>query len=315
MNKIIKATLFCSMFLTVINVHSMIISISEQQPTITDVSIQEDESCVLGLCDSHLTAQIAMDSEYIRAVSYEPDICDLSVNEPMCVSVSYESNLITLDSISMKNPHGVVIDTDAVTVNVDKLIEEYNSSEENPTWDNKDRMETLRVLWNFLVEQQGLPATNVAGILGNIYEEGEFSEQQSTGFYLTSIDDARLYLGTGIEGFGCAQWTYYERQETLLKYYELAYNIYPDNWDATKIIAECAMLLEECKAFNVFDDIYTPIDIEDATGRFATMYEAYGGCLTQWACWDNYYHLVSEEGTGAERLRYAKLIYYYFTEK
>ena len=315
MNKVIKATLFCSMFLTGINVHSILISINEQQPTIVDTSIQEDKTYALGLYDSDLMVQIAMDSEYIHTASYELDTYELSANEPMYVSMSYEPNLITLDSISIENPHGAMVDTDTVTINVDKLMEEYNSSEENPTWDNKDRMETLRVLWNFLVEQQGLPATNVAGILGNIYEEGEFSEQQSTGFYLTSIDDARLYLGTGLEGFGCAQWTYCGRQEALLKYYELAYNLYPDNWSATKIIAECAMLLEECKAFSVFDDIYVPVDIEDATGRFATRYEAYGGCLTQWACWDNYYHLISDEGTGAERLRYAKLIYYYFTEK
>ena len=170
------------------------------------------------------------------------------------------------------------------------------------------------MLWNFLVEQQGIPETNAAGLLGNIYEEGEFAEQQGTDLYISNIEQARTLLGSGKVGYGCAQWTYSARQNSLLEYYELAYKLYPDDWDKVRIIAECCMLLEECKAYGVFNDIYSPTSIEDATGRVAMKYETYSGCESQWSKINGSYKVATQSGTGYKRLCYAYDIYKYFTE-
>lgn len=222
--------------------------------------------------------------------------------------------MVSIDGVSMKTNSGVYIVTDTISVDADTLLELFYTNDNSPMWDDENKINTLRVLWNFLVEQQGIPETNAAGLLGNIYEEGEFAEQQGTGLYISNIEQARTLLGSGKVGYGCAQWTYSARQNSLLEYYELAYKLYPDDWDKVRIIAECCMLLEECKAYGVFNDIYSPTSIEDATGRVAMKYETYSGCESQWSKINGSYKVATQSGTGYKRLCYAYDIYKYFTE-
>lgn len=222
--------------------------------------------------------------------------------------------MVSIDGVSMKTNSGVHIVTDTISVDADTLLELFYTNDDSPMWDDENKINTLRVLWNFLVEQQGIPETNAAGLLGNIYEEGEFAEQQGTDLYISNIEQARTLLGSGKVGYGCAQWTYSARQNSLLEYYELAYKLYPDDWDKVRIIAECCMLLEECKAYGVFDDIYSPTSIEDATGRVAMKYETYSGCESQWSKINGSYKVATQSGTGYKRLCYAYDIYKYFTE-
>lgn len=222
--------------------------------------------------------------------------------------------MVSIDGVSMKTNSGVHIVTDTISVDADTLLELFYTNDNSPMWDDENKINTLRVLWNFLVEQQGIPETNAAGLLGNIYEEGEFAEQQGTDLYISNIEQARTLLGSGKVGYGCAQWTYSARQNSLLEYYELAYKLYPDDWDKVRIIAECCMLLEECKAYGVFNDIYSPTSIEDATGRVAMKYETYSGCESQWSKINGSYKVATQSGTGYKRLCYAYDIYKYFTE-
>lgn len=222
--------------------------------------------------------------------------------------------MVSIDGVSMKTNSGVYIVTDTISVDADTLLELFYTNDNSPMWDDENKINTLRVLWNFLVEQQGIPETNAAGLLGNIYEEGEFAEQQGTDLYISNIEQARTLLGSGKVGYGCAQWTYSARQNSLLEYYELAYKLYPDDWDKVRIIAECCMLLEECKAYGVFNDIYSPTSIEDATGRVAMKYETYSGCESQWSKINGSYKVATQSGTGYKRLCYAYDIYKYFTE-
>lgn len=222
--------------------------------------------------------------------------------------------MVSIDGVSMKTNSGVHIVTDTISVDADTLLELFYTNDNSPVWDDENKINTLRVLWNFLVEQQGIPETNAAGLLGNIYEEGEFAEQQGTDLYISNIEQARTLLGSGKVGYGCAQWTYSARQNSLLEYYELAYKLYPDDWDKVRIIAECCMLLEECKAYGVFNDIYSPTSIEDATGRVAMKYETYSGCESQWSKINGSYKVATQSGTGYKRLCYAYDIYKYFTE-
>lgn len=224
------------------------------------------------------------------------------------------SPIVNISGISMKTSNGSLITTDTISIDVDSLLDIFYTDVSAPLWDDENKINTLRVLWNFLVEQQGIPETNAAGLLGNIYEEGEFAEQQGTDLYISNIEQARTLLGSGKVGYGCAQWTYSSRQSSLLEYYELAYSMYPNDWDKVRIIAECCMLLEECKAYEVFNDIYSPTSIEDATGRVAMKYETYSGCEEQWSKVNGSYKVTAKSGTGYKRLCYAYDIYKYFKE-
>lgn len=243
-----------------------------------------------------------------------------TIGTPLLLSsdVSYEQseyvNTLTMSGVECKNIKGETITTNTISINMDNLTQLSNSYETYPEWDVKGKIETIAILWEFLVNQQGVPAGNASGILGNIYVEGNFAEQQKTNLYISSIEQARTLLGSGDVGYGCAQWTHHSRQSTLLKYYETAYTLFPNDWESVVIAAECCMLLEECKAYEVFDDIYTPTAIEDATGRVAVIYESYSGCNEQWSSSNNVYRLVSNNGSGHERLAYAYAIYDYFME-
>lgn len=284
-------------------------SIKAQQDRV--LATEEDVQDVLIPEYNIMQASIVMDEMKVQATR-NVNIATIECND---LERSMLANpMVSIDGISMKTNSGVHIVTDTISVDADTLLELFYTNDNSPMWDDENKINTLRVLWNFLVEQQGIPETNAAGLLGNIYEEGEFAEQQGTDLYISNIEQARTLLGSGKVGYGCAQWTYSARQNSLLEYYELAYKLYPDDWDKVRIIAECCMLLEECKAYGVFNDIYSPTSIEDATGRVAMKYETYSDCESQWSKINGSYKVATQSGTGYKRLCYAYDIYKYFTE-
>ena len=295
------------LILNIVNIAYM--SIKAQQDKV--LATEEDVHDTLIPEYSIMQASVIMDEMKVQATR-DVNIATIECND---LERSMLANpMVSIDGISMKTNSGVYIVTDTISVDADTLLELFYTNDNSPMWDDENKINTLRVLWNFLVEQQGIPETNAAGLLGNIYEEGEFAEQQGTDLYISNIEQARTLLGSGKVGYGCAQWTYSARQNSLLEYYELAYKLYPDDWDKVRIIAECCMLLEECKAYGVFNDIYSPTSIEDATGRVAMKYETYSGCESQWSKINGSYKVATQSGTGYKRLCYAYDIYKYFTE-
>ncbi len=234
-----------------------------------------------------------------------------AIDEP--VEVQQVSNIVTLDSVSFKNQNGVTVNTRPVEIDVAKLMDIYRQQHDIPAWDSKEKIDVISVLWYFLVEEQKVPEENAAGILGNIYTEGVFGIEEGSNDIISSIEDARTLLGKGECGYGVAQWTYNERQRTLLKYYELAYAAYPDDWEAVCVVAECAMLIEEIKGYNIFSNIYLPTTIEDATGRVGCIYEVYDKYWEDWSFDGSNYTLIKENGSGSRRLQNAVNIYEYFT--
>lgn len=293
--------------LDVTNMAHMFIKAQQDRVLATEKDVQD----VLIPEYNIMQASIVMDEMKVQATR-NVNIATIECND---LERSMLANpMVSIDGISMKTNSGVYIVTDTISVDADTLLELFYTNDNSPMWDDENKINTLRVLWNFLVEQQGIPETNAAGLLGNIYEEGEFAEQQGTDLYISNIEQARTLLGSGKVGYGCAQWTYSARQNSLLEYYELAYKLYPDDWDKVRIIAECCMLLEECKAYGVFNDIYSPTSIEDATGRVAMKYETYSGCESQWSKINGSYKVATQSGTGYKRLCYAYDIYKYFTE-
>jgi hypothetical protein len=295
------------LILNIVNIAHMSIKAQQDRVLATEKDVQD----VLIPEYNIMQASIVMDEMKVQATR-NVNIATIECND---LERSMLANpTVSIDGISMKTNSGVHIVTDTISVDADTLLELFYTNDNSPMWDDENKINTLRVLWNFLVEQQGIPETNAAGLLGNIYEEGEFAEQQGTDLYISNIEQARTLLGSGKVGYGCAQWTYSARQNSLLEYYELAYKLYPDDWDKVRIIAECCMLLEECKAYGVFNDIYSPTSIEDATGRVAMKYETYSGCESQWSKINGSYKVATQSGTGYKRLCYAYDIYKYFTE-
>lgn len=293
--------------LNIVNIAHM--SVKAQQDKV--LATEEDVHDTLIPEYSIMQASVIMNEMKVQATR-DVNIATIECND---LERSMLANpMVSIDGVSMKTNSGVYIVTDTISVDADTLLELFYTNDDSPMWDDENKINTLRVLWNFLVEQQGIPETNAAGLLGNIYEEGEFAEQQGTDLYISNIEQARTLLGSGKVGYGCAQWTYSARQNSLLEYYELAYKLYPDDWDKVRIIAECCMLLEECKAYGVFNDIYSPTSIEDATGRVAMKYETYSGCESQWSKINGSYNVATQSGTGYKRLCYAYDIYKYFTE-
>ena len=225
--------------LDVTNIAHMSIKAQQDRVLATEKDVQD----VLIPEYNIMQASIVMDEMKVQATR-NVNIATIECND---LERSMLANpMVSIDGISMKTNSGVHIVTDTISVDADTLLELFYTNDNSPMWDDENKINTLRVLWNFLVEQQGIPETNAAGLLGNIYEEGEFAEQQGTDLYISNIEQARTLLGSGKVGYGCAQWTYSARQNSLLEYYELAYKLYPDDWDKVRIIAECCMLLEEC---------------------------------------------------------------------
>ena len=307
MIRAVMYTCVAVLILNIVNIAHM--SIKAQQDKV--LATEEDVHDALIPEYSIMQASVIMDEMKVQATR-DVNIATIECND---LERSMLANpMVSIDGISMETNSGVHIVTDTISVDADTLLELFYTNDNSPMWDDENKINTLRVLWNFLVEQQGIPETNAAGLLGNIYEEGEFAEQQGTDLYISNIEQARTLLGSGKVGYGCAQWTYSARQNSLLEYYELAYKLYPDDWDKVRIIAECCMLLEECKAYGVFNDIYSPTSIEDATGRVAMKYETYSGCESQWSKINGSYKVATQSGTGYKRLCYAYDIYKYFTE-
>jgi hypothetical protein len=307
MIRAVMYTCVAVLILNIVNIAHM--SIKAQQDKV--LATEEDVHDTLIPEYSIMQASVIMNEMKVQATR-DVNIATIECND---LERSMLANpMVSIDGVSMKTNSGVHIVTDTISVDADTLLELFYTNDDSPMWDDENKINTLRVLWNFLVEQQGIPETNAAGLLGNIYEEGEFAEQQGTDLYISNIEQARTLLGSGKVGYGCAQWTYSARQNSLLEYYELAYKLYPDDWDKVRIIAECCMLLEECKAYGVFNDIYSPTSIEDATGRVAMKYETYSGCESQWSKINGSYKVATQSGTGYKRLCYAYDIYKYFTE-
>lgn len=243
----------------------------------------------------------------------EVELKPMTVQTMSLVEEVDNSNIILVDSVAMVDLRGITVNTDEVQIDTDTLMELYGEVSDSPAWDVKEKIDIVEMLWEFLVNQNDVDPINASALIGNIIAEGKFAEQQGTGLFLTSIGQARTLLGRGREGYGIVQWTHSSRQKVLLQYYELANDIYPDDWDRAKVTAECAMLIEEVKAYKIFEDIKVGTSIEDATGRVCLNYEAYRNCEKQWKKQNGNYKLVSGKGTnGYERLSYAKSVYEYF---
>lgn len=263
---------------------------------IIDVSALEAESEILDVNPEPIS------EEWLRKQS-EPVVATYEE------IVETNDSIHIMPSITFKNNAGVIVNTDVIEFDKDVLCLHHTKK---PDWDYKNRIQDIYIVWHFLVDEMGVSPMNASAMCGSVYFEGSFGEEQSTGKFLKSIDDARANLGSGKRGYGLAQWTFGKRQKVLLDYYELANEMFPDNWELAIKVAECCMLYEELKAYSIFSDIHVDTTVEDACGRVCLKYEAYENSNTEWKRTNGEYKLVSNNGTGNMRLKFAHAIYEYF---
>lgn len=216
----------------------------------------------------------------------------------------------TADAIQAGSSECAIVES--IIGDIDVLASKYVNTTEYPEWDTYQKFPVVDVMWEFLVNQQGVPAENAAGILGSIYYEGRFGQQQKTDLCIANIEQARILLGAGQRGYGICQWTSAERQDDLLSFYEAANTYFSDDWTKVKIAAECLMLLQEIQDYDVFVDLYTPTTIEDATGRVARLYEGYNNSWNEWSVYDSKYYCVDTDSNGGCRYKMAQTIYDYY---
>lgn len=250
------------------------------------------------------------DIQTISVSEYDLITCECNLQK----SMSAPKETVQVGSVSMITNHGEHINTDVIKVEVDDLMNTYYTEHETPVWDDRNKISIIATLWEFLVNQQGMDPKHAAAILGNIMVEGSFAEEQGSYDILDNMEAMRAVLGRGNKGYGVVQWTYHTRQDALLAYYDLAYELYPDDWDKVKVIAECSMLIEEIKAYGVFTDIHEAASLEDSVGRVCVRYERFENCDSAWDIIDGEYTLVSDTGSSDTRYEYAQAIYNYFVK-
>lgn len=271
-------------------------------PPLMTVEAQANEVPVARIVEPVTATTVEFKEEVVLASTPNPIHEFVEVYEPVIVEVA---------PTEMEHG-GVMVQTNTVTINVDDLLYAYN----NPpalSFDYKEKAEVINCLWEFLVNQQGVSPEIASAIIGAVVHEGRFGEQQGTHDILTSYDTVVSKLGGGTRGYGIAQWTFYTRQDALRNYYGLADELFPDDWETAMIIAECSMLYEELKVYDIFDDLSSHVTIEDAVGKISVLYEGYAGCSDHWECSGGVYRLASNSKSGSARLDYAYNIYEYYT--
>ena len=213
-----------------------------------------------------------------------------------------------------------------IDVDIDELMGVYYETNEYGML-TKNTAALQNTCVNFLFEQMGLSPEIVAGIIGNVCNEGHFAQQQGTHAIISNLDDY-IYLLESDDGrgYGIAQWTYPTRQDSLRLYLDEAVRIVMDQYDATYeecvygeyyptvvIIAELTHLYDELMDYDIFEDYTSYYDLEDATGRIALYYERYKNSKKHWAEDDEtgtcYLMSTDSSNNGTLRLEIAKQVY------
>lgn len=218
-----------------------------------------------------------------------------------------------ISSVTFKSGSKKII-TDDIYVNVKTLMYIYNNEYTYPSWDYKKRINDIEMLWEFLVEQQGVNRNIAAAIIGSICFEGKVGMEQGSYSVFKNINEAEIKLSADANdtGYGLVQWTYPKRRKFLLSYYKHINDNYDYDWETVCVLAECCTLYSELLDYKLFDDIYSEVDLMHACGLVGDVYENYSGSSKDWKIVDGQYKLTSDNCSGFDRYKYALNILRYF---
>lgn len=274
----------------------------------------------------------ATDSE----VKFSDNLVDdvVVVNEDITIDTIIENKPIVEEEIivieSREIPVGkyASVESHEQRVNVEALYDAYMNPPEM-SFDYKQKKSTINCLWEFLVNQQHVDPILASAIIANAVSEGDFGLKQGTqNNKFTDIEDCRQKLQSEIPcGYGIIQWTFPSRRLPLLEFYEDSYNkmasdnFTDEDWMKVMMSAECSYLLEEMRARNIIARYEAMPErssdealIESITGLLCKDFIGYAGSETQWTQANGSYYLCDTNGSGYERLRYAKNIYSFYTK-
>lgn len=209
-------------------------------------------------------------------------------------------------------------------VNISRLMDIYYLGGEYGRL-NRDDDALINTCIDFLYNQLGMNNEVVAGIIGNVCNEGHFGEEQGTYKLASNVDEYISNLSSSTDkGYGIAQWTYQDRQDKLAAHtveiidylvaeYGLDYEacMYGEYYPTVIVTSELTFLYEELNGYGIFEDFNKEYTLEDATGRIALSYERYKNSKKHWEYGQDgkCYLIGSSECSGAERLKFAELIY------
>lgn len=211
-----------------------------------------------------------------------------------------------------------------ININIDELMDIYYTDSTYGILNNNDDA-LINTCINFLLNQVGMAPEIVAGIIGNVCNEGHFGEEQNTYRLATSTEEyIALLKSTSDRGYGIAQWTHQSRQDSLAEHideivnsvmniYNVSYTdcVYGEYFPTVVVLSELTFLYKELLDYKLFEDFSSFYTVEDATGRIALSYERYKNCKKHWR--------YEQDGTctligaatcsGAKRLLFAEQIY------
>ena len=287
---------------------------------VESVPISPDESTIQTLSESIVQYATVPEYEFLNTLDdslvqsipiVEEDIAkveeEIPIEEAEPEEVSTTVIFPSVEYIKKDNTHTY---TEEIEFDMESLLRTYNETY-SISWDDKGTFNTIATIYDFLVNQMGVNNRIASAICGNTYYEGIFGMQQKT-YYVASSLDSLYSLSKSDGGIGCVQWTSANRKTNLKNFYKAACEIYPDDFQSAKIMAELALIYTEIQDYKLFSNLNSAYSVENATGIVAVRYESYNGCELDFASTKGVYSLVRQNSNGALRLQMAYNIYKYF---
>lgn len=232
---------------------------------------------------------------------------DLELKE----EVAEPERTITFPSIEYMTPSGRMFVSDELTINLDKLKEAYEA-EIDLEWDNKEYINNAAVIYEFLVEQNGVSPEIASAIIGNCAYEGGFGMTADNYYVPTSLEETYNYTYNSGYSIGICQWCYGTRKKALYEFYKAANDLGLEDYQEVTMVAELSFMYAELHYYDLFEDLEEyEGNVATACGNVALNYEAYNGVEKDFSSID--FSLKRTGCNGYCRLTYAQNTYEYFT--
>lgn len=294
--------------------------------------------CSISLCNLLISNDVSLvASAKNREVKFSVCLLDTVINTANVLSKEYLKSLtIDLTEGVPEGAYAITFDSHTfsynewrnnasreVVVYPDLLYDAYENAPEMD-FDYMNKNQTINVLWEFLVNQNGMDPILASSVIGHVCLEGNFGlKEGSTTKTIQDIQMARTVLtDKKCCGWGIIQWSFADRRVPLLTFYEDAWEgINKEDslaWHKSSVCAECVYLLEEmnvCGIIEGFNNVKgnsTEELIESTVGYLTYSYVRYQDYKQDWTHSREHYRLTSPNNAGADRVKYAQEIYRYY---
>lgn len=260
------------------------------------------------ICEVNLFEQSQQKIDYVKEYNV---VFYVAADNPKVYSLS--SNTIEVPSINFRDGYKYIT-TEAITINVNALMQAYEYDYPDYDWDTRGRINDIALLWEFLVNQQGVNKNIAAAVIGSVCYEGKVGMEQGSYRVFGSLAEAEGKLtapANGI-GYGIVQWTYPKRRKFLLENYRTIEQQFDYDWETTMVLAECCTLVSELRDYKLFNSLTDDVSLMHASGVICDVYENYSGSSSDWNMSNGQYYLTNDNCSGADRYRYSEKVLDHF---